>query len=211
MYEGGITLENLSPIREPQQKRSIEKKNRIIKAGFELFCEKGYYNTNTTEIADKAEVSTGTVYSYFKDKKDIYVAVFEHFLNEHMQPLLEDLANTPKPIDIRQFIDKCIEMFRNFYVNSKRPINELGSTQETNPEIMQYFAAYEDMLLSAFVKALDSPNVSQQNLSEKVYLLYSVSELLGQEYAFGYHKSINLEILREEITNMLTNLLTIHE
>lgn len=204
-------MENSSPIRAPQQKRSIEKKNRIIKAGFELFCEKGYYNTNTTEIADRAKVSTGTVYSYFKDKKDIYVAAFEHFLNEHMQPLLEDLANTPKPIDIRQFIDKCIEMFRNFYVNSKQPINELGATQEMNPEIMQYFAAYEDMLLSAFVKALNSPNVNQQNLDEKVYLLYSISELLGQEYAFHYHKNINLETLREEITNMLANLLTIHE
>ena len=204
-------MESSLPTREPQQKRSIEKKNRIIKAGFELFCEKGYYATNTTEIADKAGVSTGTIYSYFKDKKDIYVVAFENFLNEHMQPLIEDLANTPKPIDVRKFVEKCIEMFKNFYANAKQPINELGATQEANPEIMQHFAAYEDMLLSAFVKALDSPNVNQKNLSEKVYLLYSISELVGQEYAFGYHKSINLKILREEVTNMLANLLTIDE
>ena len=37
-------------IREPVQKRSIEKKEKIIKAGFDLICEKGYYNTNTAEI-----------------------------------------------------------------------------------------------------------------------------------------------------------------
>ena len=38
-------------IREPIQKRSIEKKEKIIEAGFELICKKGYYNTNTAEIA----------------------------------------------------------------------------------------------------------------------------------------------------------------
>jgi len=200
-------LDNLPPIREPQQKRSIEKKNKIIRAGFELFCEKGYHNTNTTEIANKAGVSTGTVYSYFKDKKDIYVVSFEYFLNTHLQPLLEDLANTPKPIDIRQFVDKCIEFFKNLYINSKQTINELGTMQETDPEIMQYFATYEDMLLSAFVKSLDSPNINQRNLDEKMYLLYTLADVLGQEYAFGYHNSINLEALREEVTNMLTNIL----
>ena len=49
-------------IREPVQKRSIEKKEKIIKAGFDLICEKGYYNTNTAEIAKKAGVCTGIVY-----------------------------------------------------------------------------------------------------------------------------------------------------
>lgn len=200
-------MNTLPYIREPRQNRSIEKKNRIINAGFELFCEKGYHHTNTTEIANKAGVSTGTVYSYFKDKKDIYIASFETFLNLHLQPLVEDLANTPKPIDIRQFVDKCIEIFRNLYVNSKQTIKELGTMQETDPEILDHFASYEDMLLSAFVKALDSPNITQENLDEKMYLIYTMADVLGQEYAFGYHKNIRLEILREEITNMLTNLL----
>ena len=34
-------------VREPQQERSIEKKNKIIEAGYELFSETGYYGTNT--------------------------------------------------------------------------------------------------------------------------------------------------------------------
>ena len=34
-------------IRIPKQKRSIEKKDAIIVASYELFCEKGYYKTNT--------------------------------------------------------------------------------------------------------------------------------------------------------------------
>ena len=40
----------MSEIRIPTQKRSIEKRNKIIEKGFELMCNNGYYNTNTNEI-----------------------------------------------------------------------------------------------------------------------------------------------------------------
>ena len=43
-------------VREPRQERSIEKKNKIIAAGYELFSENGYYGTNTAEIARRAGV-----------------------------------------------------------------------------------------------------------------------------------------------------------
>ena len=60
-------------IRMPTQKRSIEKRNKIIEKGFELMCEKGFYNTTTTDIAEYAGVSIGIIYQYFNDKKDIFL------------------------------------------------------------------------------------------------------------------------------------------
>lgn len=194
------------PIREPKQKRSIQKKTKIIQAGLTLFCEKGFYHTNTVEIAQAAGVSTGTIYSYFKDKKDIYTAAFESFLESHIRPLLAELAQLQKPVDIKIFICKCIDLFIELYVNSKHTIHELGLMQESDPEIMQYFATYEDMILSSFVECLDHPGITKQNLSEKMYLLYTLADVLGQEKAFHYHRSIDLEILREQITDMLVRL-----
>ena len=58
-------------VRIPQQKRSAQKKQAIIQAGYTLFCQQGYYQTNTAQIARAAGVSVGIVYSYFHDKKDI--------------------------------------------------------------------------------------------------------------------------------------------
>ena len=95
------------PVREPIQKRSIEKKTKIVKAGLDLFCEKGFYKTNTVEIAKAAGVSTGTVYSYFKNKTDIYIASFEYFLDSYLRPLLEELETLPKPVDTQVLIDNC--------------------------------------------------------------------------------------------------------
>lgn len=196
------------PVREPIQKRSIEKKTRIIIAGLDLFCEKGFYNTNTVEIAKAAGVSTGTVYSYFKDKKDIYIASFEYFLDSYLRPLLDELANLPKPVDTQVLLDKCIDLFITLYVNSKQTVNELGLMQGSNPEILQHFASYEDMILSALVTAYDNPNVTKKNLSEKMYLLYTLADILGQEHAFNYHRNIDLDVVRRQITAMIIHLFT---
>ena len=198
-------MDNLT-IREPIQKRSIDKKTKITEAGLKIFSEKGYYHTNTVEIAKAAGVSIGTVYSYFKDKKDIYIISLEYFLDSHLRPLLDELTKLPKPVNMTLFIDKCMDLFISLYVNSKQTVNELGLIQESNPEIKQYFAAYEDMILSSLVKALENPNISQESLNEKMYLLYTLAEILGQEHAYHYHSNINLEILRQQITKIITQL-----
>ena len=44
----------MSEIRIPTQKRSIEKKDKIVEKGFELMCENGYFNTSTNDIAKYA-------------------------------------------------------------------------------------------------------------------------------------------------------------
>jgi len=195
------------PVREPKQKRSIEKKANIMEAGLELFREKGYYNTNTREIAAVAGVSIGAVYSYFKDKKDIYLAVSEHILDTQLQPLLDEIANTPKPVDIPAFLDRCIDWHISFCINSKQVIHDWEMMQEAEPEIMQFFTAYNERIISSFVSALDHPNINRKNLEAKVFILLALADELGTEHAFRYH-NIDLELLREEIINMLTHSLT---
>ena len=72
--------------REPIQERSIEKKNKIISASYELFSEVGYYGTNTAEIAKRAGVSTGIVYGYFQDKRDILISVLDIYIEKVFAP-----------------------------------------------------------------------------------------------------------------------------
>ncbi|MFZ1984280.1 MAG: TetR/AcrR family transcriptional regulator [Desulfatitalea sp.] len=61
-------------------RRQREKEQRfqtILNAAETLFTEKGYQKTSIIEIADLAEVSVGTVYSYFKNKDDLLAQLTE--------------------------------------------------------------------------------------------------------------------------------------
>jgi len=63
--------------RIPKQKRGIESREKIIRAATALFTEKGYYKTNASEIAARARVATGTFYSYFNNKKEVFIEIIK--------------------------------------------------------------------------------------------------------------------------------------
>lgn len=96
-------------VREPQQQRSIDKKNRIIEAGYELFAKVGYFNTNTSEIAKKAGVSTGIVYGYFHDKRDILIEVLDIYVDNVFYPVFEMFDKITAPVDFDFIITHSID------------------------------------------------------------------------------------------------------
>jgi len=55
-------------LRERKKQRTRE---TILTAALQLFAERGYTNTTLDDIADAAEVSTGTLFAYFPSKEDI--------------------------------------------------------------------------------------------------------------------------------------------
>ena len=93
----------MSHTRIPTQKRSIEKR---IEKGFELMCEKGYYNISTADIAKYAGVSTGIIYQYFNDKKEIFIEGVKNYSNNIMYPMINILET--QNIDITN-LDSILE------------------------------------------------------------------------------------------------------
>lgn len=50
-----------------------EAKKRIVEAGLEVMCEKGYCNTTMEDIARRLDVSKPALYRYFKNKDELIV------------------------------------------------------------------------------------------------------------------------------------------
>ncbi|MGO9932166.1 MAG: TetR/AcrR family transcriptional regulator [Steroidobacteraceae bacterium] len=46
------------------------------------FSEQGYRETSNRIIAEKAGVTAGTIYHYFKNKRDLFMTVHEDIQNE---------------------------------------------------------------------------------------------------------------------------------
>jgi len=51
------------------------KQKRIMEAAIEMFAEKGYAATSTSEIAKKAEVAEGTIFKHYKTKKELLLGI----------------------------------------------------------------------------------------------------------------------------------------
>lgn len=202
-----------SEIREPVQKRSIEKKEKIIQAGFELICEKGYYNTNTAEIAKVAGVSTGIVYQYFKDKHDILIEGIRLYANSIFYPMLSiSDKNIKANINKGNFSSVLREMINKFIKNhklSKIAHEEITAMTHSDNEVAEIFHQSEMKITDEITNILLINGFKVDNLSEKVHIAIGMIDNLCHEIVYHKHKALNydimVDIVIETITRMLIN------
>lgn len=194
-------------IREPIQKRSIEKKQNIIKYGFELICEKGYHNTNTAEIAKAAGVSTGIIYQYFNDKRDIFLQGIEQYSKSLLFPINEISSKKIDKIDFEAELRKVIKTSVKNHKISEAAHEEIYALQHTDPEVAQIFLNQEIEATNKLIDLLETSKITTSNIKEKAHLIITMIDSLCHEIV--YHKHSNMDynsmtdIVIEAIINML--------
>ena len=73
---------------------SQEKKDRIIKASFEEFSVRNFEEAKLSNIIKASGIPRGSLYQYFKDKKDLYFYLYDIVKVAKMEFLKDDLQNT---------------------------------------------------------------------------------------------------------------------
>ena len=84
----------------------------ILKAATRVFAEKGYHNATMSDIAKNAEYAVGTIYLYFKDKQDLYLALTEEKIDELIRRVKEKTNQADTALDkIRALIEEELSYF----------------------------------------------------------------------------------------------------
>ncbi|HUX75288.1 MAG TPA: TetR/AcrR family transcriptional regulator [Anaerolineae bacterium] len=73
--------------RERREREKEERRQSILGAAREVFFEHGFYRATVDSVAERAEVSKGTVYLYFESKETILA----HLLLEGLDELIQEL------------------------------------------------------------------------------------------------------------------------
>src|SRR5437867_4192319 len=66
---------------EPRwQRRPDHRPSEILDAALRVFARRGLHRTNLEEVAKEAGISKGTIYLYFKNKEELFVAAAQRIL-----------------------------------------------------------------------------------------------------------------------------------
>ncbi len=168
-------------IRQPQQKRAVQKKQQIILAGYQLFSEKGYHGTNTAEIARAAHVSTGIVYSYFEDKKAILLDVVRFYLDGLSAQFVPLLAVPVRPGALPGLLSQFIDLLLASHTMAPKAHDEFLALALLEPEVRALFDEFEQTLLQQVAALLVAGGVSAAQLAEKVSISYGLIEQVCHE------------------------------
>ncbi|MFD2628125.1 TetR/AcrR family transcriptional regulator [Oceanobacillus kapialis] len=93
------------------------RKEEILEAGLEVFAKKGYYNTTTAHIAEKAGISQPYVFRFYKTKEVLFIAALDR--------AFERILDAFKKVDAipEQLVENMIDAYDKL---SERHPNEIA-------------------------------------------------------------------------------------
>ncbi len=200
----------MGQIREPIKKTSIAKKEKIIKMGFELMCEKGYHNVSCVDIAKYADVSTGIIYQYFNDKRDIFIEGTKDYANKIMFPMLDVVENkTINKEDLGKILEKMIDIFIQTHDLKKTSHEQLMAMSCLDNDIANIFNEQEMLVTEKISTILVNSGFNNDNIKEKVHVIVGIIENFCHEVVYHKHKSLDYNVMKKQILNIIINVLCV--
>ena len=166
------------------------------------------FRSNTAEIAKMAGVSTGIVYSYFQDKKDILIEVVKLYisrLNKQFQPILE-FFDFEKDfiVVINKFIDTAISSHQM----NLEAHNEFLALALLNADIQNLFNKFEEETLSILLEKIAKYSLTTDELLlEKLRVSYGIIENLCHSYISSKIREDELEQMKSICVSLIVELL----
>ncbi|QLE59377.1 TetR/AcrR family transcriptional regulator [Nostoc sp. TCL26-01] len=163
--------------RQPQQKRSQQRVEKILQAAAEVFVEVGYEAATTHVIAAKAETAVGSLYQFFPDK----LAIFHALEARHMEQVTAIHAKLMQSADEQKSLSKFIEHVVNTYAEYfADPIPRVVYIQYfVAPDLFKLFnETFNEWLIQQFAGLFRrwNPDLAvdkSQLLAETVHLCYN--------------------------------------
>ena len=179
-----------------------EKRERIINAALKEFAQNGYEKASTNEIVRQAEISKGSLFNYFKNKRELYF-----FLIEYVAEIIEKMYDEID-LDVTDFFERIREVgLIKYKIMKKVPqtfnfLKGLGEEQavEVKTEILKkskiiikngMVRIYENIDFTKFRDDIDL----QKTLNIINWTMLSFSE--QQRNKLHSFEDIDVELLRE--------------
>ena len=88
------------------------RKDQIMNAAQFVVASKGYDQARMDDIVEKAQLSKGAIYWYYKSKKDIYLSLIDYWFNEYSAGVLKSLEDKDSSSEqLKSLFDYFVDQF----------------------------------------------------------------------------------------------------
>jgi AcrR family transcriptional regulator len=187
-----------------------DKEEKILKSAIMIFSEKGFSASTTKEIAKNAGVAEGTIFKYYKTKKDILSEIIIQMIkviskNVILGPIekiiLDENEKNIKVIFKKIFFDR-LKLLDTFFPMAKVAFTEALMNEEVRDAI------YENIILKAldlfkeFHLRMVEKGLFRNDIEPEVIfrcIFANIGILIMQKKLFGDKLKIDEKMLDEEL------------
>lgn len=189
----------------PSQERSRKTMAAIYEAAADIFVNTGYAETIIDQIAERAEVSIGTLYNYFSGKEAILNGLWER----HNKEIKAIVRKVDRDIRRKGFIDRDIipvlldlvlELVSYERLHNRLFISQIG-LPETIIKKRRALGLYTESKMEAVFR--DFANVRIRNRKIGVHILWATVQAVFHDYILSVSNEIKPEELIDEMSDMM--------
>ncbi|NLW55571.1 MAG: TetR/AcrR family transcriptional regulator [Firmicutes bacterium] len=185
------------------RKLPADKQEKILHTAIIEFAEHGFEGANINVIAEKAGISVGSMYKYFKNKQDLYMMTvsisvdkLSTALNEIISLKMDFLSTVEKIIRAIQFYSR-----ENIYLT--KLYNQM--TTENNTAFVQKIVAQMEgvtaQLYAAFIEEAQKNEAARKDIDPRYFAFFldNLFILLQFSYTCEYYKERLKMFVGEEV------------
>jgi len=192
-------------LKQPKTKRGEETLKRICVAAEELIAEKGYYNTQISDIAQKAGIATGTFYIYFPDKLSLFRYLLQELSSQLRLRIKKRIAGFNNLVDSEA---DSIKAFFEFLGEHMGLFQLVWQSQFVDPETFkQYYEGFSKGYVRHIKKDQEENLISKDFDPEHLsYYLMGIYNFIALKVVVFDEKKIEEEMIESIIKFVKTGL-----
>lgn len=187
------------------RKKEGNKETAILDAAVIIFAEHGFHKAKIQNIAEMANVATGSVYLYYKSKEAILAAIFEQ-LWKKLYLELKSIVERPDISPDEKFNHLIDILFNTFSENSALAIVFVNEQQNikhnTGNEFNEYYNGFMD-LGERIVNEGQNKNLFSENIDVQItrIFIFGGLRLLIRQWAHD-PQNTSINSIRENVKNL---------
>jgi TetR/AcrR family transcriptional regulator len=179
-----------------------EKRERIINAALKEFAKNGYEKASTNEIIKEAEISKGSLFNYFKNKKQLYLFLLDYVVTvideiyEEMDWNITDLFERMRALGLIKFkimrkYPQAFNFIKNAAQEDAADVNSEIETLEKSIVESGLERGYKDLDLTKFREDMDIQKI--MNIINWTILSFAEQ----QRDQVNSFEELDMEVLKE--------------
>jgi AcrR family transcriptional regulator len=192
----------------PLTARGQRTRAALVAAARTVFERDGYLNARLTDITAEANTATGSFYTYFTNKEEIFAAVLEEAQEEMLHPHVREVVGDEDPIAV---IEASNRAYLEAYERNAKLMRLLDQVATIDPDVREL--RRRRGLLFAERNARSIRDLQQRGLADPdldpVLAARALSAMVGRManavYVLGDH--VDQDVLVDTLTRLWANAL----
>jgi AcrR family transcriptional regulator len=143
-------MSRAAPARTP---RGLARRSQLVRAAQAIFERNGFLEARIADITAEASTATGSFYTYFQSKEEIFLAVVDALDHEGLHPPSLEFLTTPGGDTLADIAEHHRDYLRAFHANAKM-MSVIEEVTNVSEEFQRERTARAQVYISGNVAAI---------------------------------------------------------